>query len=153
MHHPFNQLDCTTRMFIACLCVVPEDLASFRLMPATPPCCMSAETTARAAMHRLLLEDESLAADVSTVLDLRHIDTVEHVRTSAVGAVAKGARHAARQAERAELAGWAWALLRDHRQDVRAAGNRLMAEVYVRGMGSLASGALIRLPVEGGACE
>lgn len=152
MRHPFQRLDCTTRMFIACLCVGDEDLRAFRLIPETPPCCMSSETTARAAMHRLLLDDEGLAADLSTALDLRHIDTVEHVRASALGEVAQQARRVARVAEREELAGWAWALLRDARQDVRAAGNRLMAEVYVRGMRTLAAGDLIRLPLESGPC-
>lgn len=153
MHHPFIQLDCTTRMFLACLCVDSEDLKSFRLMPGTPPCCISAETTARAAMHRLLSEDEGLAVDLATVLDLRHIDVVEHVRTSGLDAVAEHARRASRVAVRDDLAGWAWALLRDPRQEVRAAGNRLMAEVYVRGMRTLAEGDLVQLPLDSSACE
>lgn len=149
MHSPFHLLDCTTRMFISSLCLTSSDLRSLRLLPKEPGCCVSAETTGRAAAHRLLAEDDGLAGEVATLLDLRHIDTVDHVRASCPRDVADHARTAARTASGPELEGWAWAMVRDARADVRLLGGRLMAETYVRGMRSLAEEAVCHLPADG----
>jgi hypothetical protein len=81
---------------------------------------------------------DELAARVSDMLDLRHIDLVSRVRAQDTADLAREARCQAQSATGETLVGWAWALATDVRPEVSALGQRLMADVYVRGLQTLA---------------
>lgn len=131
--------DCTTRMFISCMCVTDDDLRRLGLMPeGTHVCCVSAGCQSRSVLHRLLGEEEELARDVTDMLDLRHADAVAFVGVSEASDVAHLNRQLAREATGQELVGWAWALLRDGRDEIVRLGRHLMGECYVRGIRRLA---------------
>ena len=133
-----NNFDCTTRMFLSCLCFTTNDLRTLGVLGAESACCVSAETRARSVLHRLLQSDQNVAAAVTDMLDLRFADLVAYVQSSELTDISCAATRAGREGVADELIDWAWALLRDGRPEVVAVGRCLMGECYVRGIRSLA---------------
>ena len=134
-----GQLDCPERMFLTTLCLTDADLETLRVLPEGPECCVSRDTAARTVLHRLCALEPGLSRGVTDLLDLRHASVVTHVRSCESAELAPVARSRGIASTGEELAGWAWALLTDPREEVTALGRRLMGECYVRGMRGLAA--------------
>jgi hypothetical protein len=128
-------------MFLMSLCLTDEDLTRFGVPLTHTHCCVSPSTAARSALHRVCAEEPDVARAVADMLDLRHLDLVTHVRAHTSDDLAEDARHRAQNATGDTLVGWAWALATDERPEVAVLGQRLMAEVYVRGLQLLARAA------------
>ena len=126
MSSRLQDLDCTARMFLSCLCLTECDLSSLGVWPKGQTCCFAAETQARSVVHRLLRDDERLAVAVTDLLDLRFADEVAHVLSLPLPEVALESSTRGRQGVGAQLVGWAWALLRDERAEVTTIGRHLM---------------------------
>lgn len=134
----------TTRMFIACMCLHDADLERLGFMLDGQGCCVSEPTRARSILHRLVAEDADLAGEVGDLLDVRHASVVLDVRSRSAEDLGGVARGTARAGLGEDLAGLAWALLTDPRDDVVQLGRNLMGECYVRGIQGLALGAPYR---------
>ena len=133
-----HALDCSTRMFLVSLCLTDEDLRALGFLPRQKACSDARHTAARAALHRIVVDEPALARAVSDRLDLRHVETVLAVRASEPEALSERCADAGGRVSGDELAGWAWALLTDGRPVVFAQGRRLMTECIVRGLRLLA---------------
>ena len=133
------QLDCSTRMFLASLCLTDRDLAELGFLSPHVRACVRRRSAARAVLHRILGAEPALAVRVADRLDLRHVDRVVAVRADDVGALQAELERGLDGLDGERLAGWAWSLLTDPRPEVLLLGRRLMSECFVRGMQLLAA--------------
>ena len=74
---------------------------------------------------------------IADILDVRHAETVLHVRALEPQDVAHTTRKVTDSAPGHEVAGWAWAVLTDPREELEPIARRLLGECYVRGMNAL----------------
>lgn len=125
-------------MFLVSLALTDADLSAFGVTPTGCQCCVSSPTQARSIMHRLIVEEAPLARAATDLLDLRYAHEVLYARSLDLDDLAAESRARGVAATEAPLVGWAWALLTDQREPVRAMARNLMGECYVRGMRSLA---------------
>jgi len=126
-------------MFLVSLCLGDQDLERLGATAACRHACVAPATAALSALHRVCAQDSAVARAVGDVLDLRHLERVLFVRDRSAAELRAEARGQARLGRGESLAGWAWALVTDDRPEVIALGQRLMADVYVRGLRSLAA--------------
>jgi len=150
---PLSELDCPSRMFIVSLCLSDADLRAIDFLLDDPPPTVSQATASRIALHRACARVPELAAHVSDLLDVRHMERVLEVRHAQPADLSERARELDAQSGGDVLAGWSWALLTDERTEVSTIGRRLMAECYVASLQRLSSveGPAARIAVEGGA--
>ena len=147
LSRPLHELDCPTRMFLASLCLSDADLEELGFLPMARTRSVSPSTAARTALHRVCREDARVGRAVTDLLDLRHAETVLHVRSVDARVLESAARHLATEAEGERLCAWVWSLLTDPRDAVFRLGRRLMAECYVRGLQHLGATRSPDLPV------
>lgn len=138
--HTIQSLDCSTRMFVASLCLTDLDLEQLGLWSRRTAPLVSAGTAARAVLHRLIVSHDGVAQAVTDLLDLRHFEILSHVRSSNSNGLSLETGQLGQAACGADLAGWAWAILTDMRPEMQAVAKTFMSECYVRGLQALGHG-------------
>jgi hypothetical protein len=121
-------------MFLASLCITASDLVRLEFVPDGIVPNLECETRSRAVLHRLCKTDSDFAQLVTDVLDLRYADIVFRLRALPADAAALYGSLEYLAECGLGVAGVAWALLTDEREEVHQAGRRLMGECYVAGM-------------------